>query len=72
MNKHYNNHMVKMFNEHMTVFRQELAPQFEAMKEQFSQQMVSLNATTGLRTQLKPISKGTEHSIEIKASAEHQ
>ena len=72
MNKHYNNHMVKMFNEHMTAFRQELAHQFELMKEQFSQQMVSPTVTTRLHTQMTPIQKSTEHSMEIEASAEHQ
>jgi hypothetical protein len=72
MNKHYNNHMVKMFNEHMTAFRQELAHQFESMKEQFSHQMVSPTGTTGLHTQMTPLQKGAEHSMEIEASAEHQ
>ena len=42
------------------------------MKEQFSQQMVSPTVTTGLHTQMTPIQKGTEHSMEIEASAEHQ
>jgi hypothetical protein len=69
MMQHYNNHMITVFKEHMTAFKNELIQQFEILKHGYNYQVSMHSDQSDLHTQ-QSLSTGT--TMEVESSAMDQ